>query len=419
MIVELNQKINFNINEYQKIWYDLPSSISKSLPPYDIDAKLKNEKYIEAFVDDVFQCFMCFPESEEEKVQWGKSIYRLITGFGENSEFINNSAISYLFSRDIKNITKEFFISARRFDEKMTLQDIGQAMRNVWIMNISQVLLSVDVQYTNSIFAYSMLYPYTDNMLDDKTLTPDYKGQINNKLKKIIIGQEAELQSVYETRLFQLLEMINKEYDRSRFTDLYQSILSIQEAQETSICQQNKALSPYEKDILNISLLKGGTSVLADGYLVKGDLTRQEIKFMLGYGIMLQLCDDLQDVQEDIKNNHLTIFSLTAKCWNLNSITNKLINFIDNVVDVQLKDFHYEIKKDMDEFLKQNCLMLAFLSMSKSRKYFSDGYLNDIERHMPFRFSFLKNIENSFQKKLKKIKKKYSKEAFIEMINYI
>ena len=50
----------------------------------------------------------------------------------------------------------------------MTLQEIGQAMRNVWIMNISQVLLNVEVKFTNAIFAYSMLYPYTDNILDDK-----------------------------------------------------------------------------------------------------------------------------------------------------------------------------------------------------------------------------------------------------------
>jgi len=419
MLVDLNQRIDSNISEYQKIWYDLPSSISKSLPFYDINSKMKNEKYIETFIDNIFQYFMDFPVAEVERPQWGKNIYRLITGFGANSEFINSKAISYLFSRDIKNITKEFFKNARRFDEKMTLKDIGQAMRNVWIMNISQVLLNVDVKYTNSIFAYSMLYPYTDNVLDDKALTSEYKCDFNKKLKKIILGQRVELQSKYENRLYDLIDMINKEYDRSSFYNLFQSILAIQDAQENSICQQEKVLTPYEKDILNISLLKGGTSVLADGYLVKGDLTRQEINFMLGYGIMLQLCDDLQDVQEDIKNNNITIFSLTAKHWELDFITNKLINFIDNVIDVQLKDFHYEIKKDMDEFLKQNCLMLAFLSMSKSSKYFSEGYLNEIEKYMPFRFSFLKSIEKNSQKKLKKVKKKYSEEAFIEMINYI
>lgn len=418
-MVDLNQRTDNYINEYQKIWYALPSTIPESLHLFNIDSKVVNEEYIEVFIDEIYTCFMDYPGTEKERVLWGKNIYRLVTDFGVKSDFINSNAISLLFSKDIKSITKKFFFNAGRFDDKMTLQDIGQAMRNVWIMNISQVLLNVDVKYTDAVFAYSMLYPYTDNVLDDKTLTMEYKGQINDTIKKIIKGQSTELKSDYEKRLSELIKMICKEYDRNKFPDLYNSILAIQEAQENSICQQNKGLSPYEKDILNISLLKGGTSVLADGYLVKGDLTAREIKFMLGYGIMLQLCDDLQDVQEDIKNNHITVFSLTAKHWELDFITSKLINFIDYVVDVQLKNFQYEIKEDMDEFLKQNCLLLSFLSVSKSMKYFSEGYLKEIEKYMPFRFSFLKRTEKSFQKKLKKIKRKYSEEAIVEMINYI
>jgi hypothetical protein len=140
---------------------------------------------------------------------------------------------------------------------------------------------------------------------------------------------------------------------------------------------------------------------------------------MLGYGIMLQLCDDLQDVQEDIKNINSTIFSLTAKHWELDNITNKLINFIDHVIYVELKDFHYELKRDMDIFLKENCLMLAFLSMSNSRKYFSQDYINEIEKCMPFRFSFLKSIRDDFRKKYSKIKKKYGDEGLDEMLKYI
>jgi hypothetical protein len=418
-MANLDQKVNEYTDEFQKLWYELPSTIAKSLPYFDNDSKDRNERYIETFINNLYQSFLSFPDSEEERRTWGKNIYKLVTDFGCKSEFVNNKAISHLFSKNIKGITKEFITRAKSFDDKMTFQDIGQAMRNVWIMNISQVLLDIDVKFTDSIFAYSMLYPYTDNILDDNSLTSEYKKNINYKLKNIIKGNNVELKSDYENRLFDLIEMINKEFERRKHQNLFESILAIHEAQETSLNQQSKALSPYEKDMLNISLKKGGTSVLADGYLVKGELTNTEIKFMLGYGIMLQLCDDLQDVQEDIQNNNTTIFSLTAKHWELDNITNKLINFIDHVIYVELKDFHYDIKEDMDTFLKENCLMLAFLSMGNSRRYFSQSYLADIEKYMPFRFSFLKYIREDFRKKYKKIKKRYGDEGLNEMINYI
>ena len=415
----LKERIDSNINEYQKIWYELPSALNNNLPCYDLNAKVKNEKYIESFINTIYKEFLNYPDISEEKSGWGQNIYKLVKDFGNNSEFTNKKAISFLFSKDIKSITKEFFKRAKDFDDKMTLQEIGQAMRNVWIMNISQVLLNVEVKFTNAIFAYSMLYPYTDNILDDKTLSPEYKKRINHTLKCIIQGKKAELKSDYEKRLYELIEIINNDFDRGNHKNLFQSILAIQEAQEFSVTQQNKAFSPFEKDLLNISFIKGGTSVLADGYLVKGELTDQEIKFMLGYGIMLQLCDDLQDVQEDLKNNSVTIFSLTSKHWYLDNITNKLINFVYHVIGIELKDFHYELKEDMDKFLKENCLLFTFFSMSNSKKYFSQNYINTIENYMPFSFSFLKSIQDSFRKKYSKIRKKYGEETFNEMISYI
>ena len=39
-------------------------------------------------------------------------------------------------------------------------------MRNVWIGNNLQMLLGVPVCLTQGLFAYSMLYPVTDNVLD-------------------------------------------------------------------------------------------------------------------------------------------------------------------------------------------------------------------------------------------------------------
>ena len=56
---------------------------------------------------------------------------------------------------------------ARRFDPALSAADIFQASRNVWTAAGLQVLLGQRLELTPAIFAYSMLYPYTDNLLDD------------------------------------------------------------------------------------------------------------------------------------------------------------------------------------------------------------------------------------------------------------
>ena len=64
----------------------------------------------------------------------------------------------------------------------MEVYDIFQAIRNVWIMNSIQILYNMEVKLTPSIFAYSMLYPYSDNYLDDANISVGEKVEFNKKV---------------------------------------------------------------------------------------------------------------------------------------------------------------------------------------------------------------------------------------------
>lgn len=57
------------------------------------------------------------------------------------------------------------------------------------------------------------------------------------------------------------------------------------------LIHSNKPLS--ELETLTVYLAKGGASVLADGYLVAGKLTKDQEYFLFGYGAYLQLLDDI------------------------------------------------------------------------------------------------------------------------------
>lgn len=69
------------------------------------------------------------------------------------------------------------------------------------------------------------------------------------------------------------------------FPNAFNSMIAINEAQTKSLLQHTKAIPPNEL-IMEISMEKGGTSVLADGYLVEGDMTEEDALFAFGLGVV-------------------------------------------------------------------------------------------------------------------------------------
>ena len=117
------------------------------------------------------------------------------------------------------------------------LDDIFQSLRNVWIMNCIQVLLGIGISVTPSVFAYSMLYPYTDNFLDAGKVSERQKRETNDRLEKRLGGEPVRSETLLENRLFKLVEMIEGQFDRKLFPMVYRSLIGIHAAQVRSMRQ--------------------------------------------------------------------------------------------------------------------------------------------------------------------------------------
>ena len=233
-------------------------------------------------------------------------------------------------TKDIR--TKQFIRDARKFDSDLPISDIMQAMRNVWISNALQVLFGKEVYYSKANFAYSMLYPYTDNYLDNTSIDKNDKILFNNWLEKRLLGEHIKSNDYHESKVSQMIDYIESVYPREKFIEVYESLLLIFKSQVKSLKQHGEE-NHLCKDLLSISIEKGGSSVLVDGYLISGLMTKEEIDFCIGYGFLLQISDDLQDVKEDLKYNHKTIITEMAKEGNLDKVVNKLINFTIELID--------------------------------------------------------------------------------------
>ena len=83
-----------------------------------------------------------------------------------------------------------FVREARQFDDTLSPDDIFQALRNLWIINSMQAAYDMPVCAGRSGIAYSLLYPYTDNFLDDPSVTGQDKRAFNRDLGRRLVGIE-------------------------------------------------------------------------------------------------------------------------------------------------------------------------------------------------------------------------------------
>ncbi len=211
-----------------------------------------------------------------------------------------------------------------------------------------------------------------------------------------------------EEKIFNLVAMIEGQFDRKLNPAVYASLMAIYHAQVNSLRLQLPNASPYELDVLGLVFEKGGTAVLADGYLVAGILTPFQRLFTFYYGAFTQLMDDLEDVEMDRRDGTMTVFSQTASRWPLDAVTDRLIAFGNGLLEV-MSHFQVERLETLAEIMRLCITPLLIDSAGKVGHLYSRSYLAELERHSPYRFSQLKKVR-------RKGTSSFSVEEVIELI---
>jgi hypothetical protein len=395
MVEELKHK-------YLNIWYDTKTSFPLLEKRYNFIEKTRKERELNRFIESLANLLNNMPEGQIDQDIWRTSITNLVRNFGCKTLEFDETLLDIIFTDGYAEVTNLFIKEARNFDSEINIFDIFQAIRNVWIMNSIQIFLGMDVEFSLSIFAYSMLYPYSDNYIDNPNLRIDGKRDFSERFEKRLLGEIVIADNSIEECIFKLVGMIESQYPRQTYPQVYEALISIHNAQEKSLLQQKGRTSPYEKDIAGISFEKGGTSVLADGFLINPMLRREQEDFMFGYGVFLQLADDLQDINEDYQNGHMTIFSQLANRWPLDVLTNRLFHFIYSIL---YSDNHFTTQslKDLKKLIEISCNFLIFEAIAKNKNLYSRKYINEIQQHCMFRFSYIKRFKKKLMRKFSKI----------------
>ncbi len=336
------------------------------------------------------------PDGERERRAWRRTVQDRLQEFG--GEYLGWPAgyRRLLFADAYFETSVAFAREARLSDPTLPLESLWQALRNVWIANSLQMLLDLPLGLGSGLFAYSMLYPLTDNLLDDPQLSPGAKRAFSERLGARLAGGPAIPAGAREAVAFRMVDRIEDEFPRGEFGDVHESLLAIHRAQTLSLSQQRKS-GLTDAEILAISSEKGGSSVLADLYLVVGRATPAEERFAFGYGVFLQLLDDLQDVEDDLQAGHETLFTRAAVRGPLDAITARLARFIDVVLDVSLTDPALADRRDL---IRRNCRSLLVGAVAEEPGRFTRRFRGRIARQWPLTLGAVRRLRRRAQRTL-------------------
>jgi hypothetical protein len=296
-----------------------------------------------------------------------------------------------------KEAGEEFARQAHAFDPSLSGHDIRQALRNLWVFNSLQYFLGQPVCLTPSSFAYSLLYPYTDNWLDGSRRSLREKTAFSNWIASRLAGRRSPPVDHTSIMIDRLVVMIEDEYPRASFPDVAWSLQAIHAAQHGSL-QLLGAVERTEGDLLGLTVEKGGASVLADGMLVEGRLGAHHQHSMFSFGVALQLVDDLQDFGEDGGMKASTPFVRAAQNGTLDGITNRLFQFVRSVAS-EMNACIVPGHEDLIPVVVQSCDLLIMESAVRYRQWYSGEFLSRLEAHLPVRSSYLSSLRDRLEKK--------------------
>jgi len=369
------------------LWHDCGPEFPHLGREYSREEQIAREKHLDRFFKSIEAELLRLPLTRAERDQSRERITVAFMDFGRGAAGLRDQHLKLLLEGGFSAIGTELGREARRFDPGVSTTDIMQACRNAWTACGLQALLTGNMRVTPSIFAYSMLYPYSDNYMDDPAIAREAKLSFSERFRRRLAGDPVLPANEREAAIWRLVGLIESQYSRADTPQVFDSLLAIHRAQEESLRLLRRGRPAGAVDVLALSFAKGGSSVLADAYLAGGSVTGDQARFAFDWGVLLQLADDLQDVRGDRERGLLTLFSQASERGPLDEPTNRTLQFAQKVM-AQLDAFRAPGSEVLKELILSSSYSLLIRSAGEAGELYTKPYLARLENWSPFRFAF-------------------------------
>jgi hypothetical protein len=370
------------------VWRGCATRSARGGPRYSVAEQARRERAYDEGLEAVEHEARRKPRTRAERLEAQGRITASFARFSAAALDLESDAVE-LLTDDFLPVGTKLARWARRFDETLSMADIIQANRNAWTACGLQPLLGERIALTPSILGYSLLYPYTDNFLDRTDVSGEEKRRFGERFRRRLEGGALAAECSHEAALWALVELIEGQYPREMYPQVFACLLAIHRAQQGSVAQLGRDVDAADDELLRISCAKGGSSVLADACLARGWLNEDESRFGFEWGVLLQLGDDLQDVNEDLQRGSITLFSRAAAMGvPLDSLAEQLLSFSE-LVGARMEGLAHGSAM-LKDLLRMSWRSLIVGAVADSHAYFTPEFVAEAERSSPFRFEFLR-----------------------------
>jgi len=326
--------------KYARFWQTLPAEIPDDVRIFTETEQQERQQRVE---DLILEMKRAGPESARSRIRR----FAYVTEGGALNPFRSHE-------EDFSGASREFIEQAHAFDRRLGEKDIHQALRNFWVFNALQLMFTGHVGFQQGAFAYSLLYPYTDNFFDDRRIGASKKRAFGEWLSGRLSGDGLRVAPGVAKKVDRLLSLIEEEFPRRDHPLVYEGLLAIHDAQLGALDRSGG----QPREIEWRSVRKGGTSVLADALLIRGWLHPWEAEFSFRFGVLLQFMDDLQDGWDDGEAKAVTLFSGGCPRAALHESVRRLFHFLfDTFSPASLPDS--EEARQLSEPMRRSCIALA------------------------------------------------------------
>lgn len=390
------------LDEAIGLWRDCPGDLpdfaqTSGNRTYDPEEQQVHEAEFDLFLQSVKAELATVPRCRAERSAAQSRITSAFVRLASAGLDLHGPHLRLLLDGGLSAIGTELGRKARRLGVPASVADILQASRNAWTACGLQLLCGHEMRLTPSIFAYSMLYPATDNYLDAEGVSRDEKLGFSLRFGHRLGGSEVAPANDHEKDIWRLVAMIEEEHPRAINSRVYAGLLGIHQAQQESLRFQRRGSGDGEQETLRVSFRKGGASVIADAYLASATLSPQAERFAYFWGAFLQLADDLQDLREDLGAGARTLFTAAAGREPLDILTARTLHFglkvmreMDSLPHEASSNGREDWSGPLKDLIRTSSRAVVIRSAGELDEFYSPECLAALERYSPCRFAFLR-----------------------------
>ncbi len=202
------------------------------------------------------------------------------------------------------NVIKDILTNSQKFLEKiksnpldkslLSPKDHYRALTNYWAFMLLAFCNDQPMDPTPELYAYSLLYPYTDNIMDDASVSPEEKQQFIELITNTLHSKDNNAAPPMDLKIRRVLALIDNLIDTP---SIKLSLYAVHQAQIESLLQQKSTLSASK--LFGITMAKGAAAVLPNSYLTQHALPTDQLQFAILLGELGQLLNDIEGITED------------------------------------------------------------------------------------------------------------------------